>query len=497
MQISHIVQSARVRAAGRSTIGILRSVKCFSLVLKSAIFLNQTDLVMSFVRYKNDNELSPILLIRGDNRQTDILQFYPLLDSLLITFNDTLVAKTLSSFEQTKTLDISEISHLAQECASSYGIKLDVSYMEEEVKTKILFNRPSRQSNSYFLTVVLQIVLANDTSKVFDQISVNDSSSFTTQEMNAIIGRAYVTRGIKRTYEEDNISVEPNQNIYHRKKTMQDQRDLLHLKDTHHLTDSAFNAIFQYLQSKRKFYSLKEMERLRKKTNEKFRIIVTSTSAYVKFEYAVRTAIFVARKYDLKLDQYKTLSIRFNMDGTLIGNKHIVAISVNCIEGGQECQMAKNLVPLGLFEVRKENTELLRETLPSEFIKDIKSVKKIFIGSRVIDIRIRLGGDLMNAVHVFGLAGFSSNYPCIFCTQHKDDLHVTEDTAYDKTVTTGKGPHRKTTTVRISSTSYHDSTKRARSLTEQASCLSKKTNDLGYKCEPLFGDLFDYQRLLR
>ncbi len=40
---------------------------------------------------------------------------------------------------------------------------------------------------------------------------------------------------------------------------------------------------------------------------------------------------------------------------------------------------------------------------------------------------------------------------------------------------------------------YHDLTKKARSLIEQTLCLTKNTNELGYKCEPLFGDLFDYQ----
>ncbi|CAF1554896.1 unnamed protein product, partial [Rotaria magnacalcarata] len=110
-----------------------------------------------------------------------------------------------------------------------------------------------------------------------------------------------------------------------------------------------------------------------------------------------------------------------------------------------------------------------------------------------IDIRVRLGGDLMNAVYVFGLAGFSSNYACIFCTQHKDDLHVTEDTAYDKNITEVKGINKKTVTVRVGPTSYHDPAKRARSLAEQFSCLAIKPNDLGYKCEPLFGDLFNYQ----
>jgi hypothetical protein len=45
----------------------------------------------------------------------------------------------------------------------------------------------------------------------------------------------------------------------------------------------------------------------------------------------------------------------------------------------------------------------------------------------------------------------------------------------------------------VGATSYHDSTKHAKSLKEQILYLASGTNELGYTCEPLFEDLFDYQ----
>ncbi|CAF5099009.1 unnamed protein product [Rotaria sp. Silwood1] len=471
LQISHIVQAARVEAAGKI----------------------EVEPMMGFSQYRNNNYLSPILLIRKTNEQIDILQFYPFPNIVEITFNELLIKKALSSFQLSRTLDINELISLVTECALTYNLNFDLSILEEALKTKILFNDTSFTLSPFFLNVVLKLVQVHEVQTDFDQTPANDSCSYSVEEIDAIIGRTYSTRGVKRSYEEDPILVEPNKNMHRQNKIKKDKRDLLHLKDTYHLTDSALNAIFQYVRSKKKLYSLKEIERLRKETNKKFPIIYTKISAYVRFEYAVRTAIFVARKYEQKLEQFDILNIRFNMDGTLIGNKHIVAISINCIEGGHNCQMAKNLVPLALFEVQKENTELLRKSLPTEFIDDVKSVKYISIGAKHVNIHVRLGGDLMNAVYVFGLAGFSSNHPCVFCTQHKDDLYVTEETAYDKCISEGKGKNKKITTVHVGPTSYHDPTKLARSLEEQRVCLEKKVNDLGYKCEPLFGDLFDYQ----
>ncbi|CAF1180245.1 unnamed protein product, partial [Didymodactylos carnosus] len=132
-----------------------------------------------------------------------------------------------------------------------------------------------------------------------------------------------------------------------------------------------------------------------------------------------------------------------------------------------------------IIEHTKRNTELLRKTLPQEFIDDIRSVKQIHYKHKDFDVKLKLGGDLMNAVYVFGLPGFSSNYPCVFCTQHKDDLHITKETACDKVVTTGKGKNKVTKTIKISGTSYHDVTKLTRSLEEQKHCLHNGKEESG------------------
>ncbi|CAF4485339.1 unnamed protein product, partial [Rotaria magnacalcarata] len=378
-------------------------------VMKFINPLTEVQSIGKFIQYRNKDNSSPILLIRKTNDETDVFQFYPWLNMVEITFNDMFVKKTLSSFDVLGVLNIDELSYLISECAFISNLRLDILAVEEALKTNILFDCTSSSSSSYFSILVGKAEQIDELRDDCDQIPTNDSPSFSEEEIDAIIGRTYTTRGVKRSYEEDPILIEPKRNKYRQNKMIKDKRDLLHLKDTHYLTDAALKAIFEYVQR------------------------------------------------------------------------------------GSQCQAAKNLIPLGLFEVQKENTELLRQSLPSEFINDIKSVKYISIGEKNISIRIRLGGDLMNAVYVFGLAGFSSNHPCIFCTQHKDDLHVTDDTANDKTVTEGKGKNKQTITIHVGPTSCHDLTKKVRSLTEQTLCLTKNTNELGYKCEPLFGDLFDYQ----
>ena len=490
-QISHFVQVTRKRVGQRSVIEGLRKKKVFSFFFSAVARPDSFQLANDFVQYGDREKKEPILLVRKREEEVDVINFFAHNGKLEITFNRTWVLRAFDLFDVTQILDIRELIDLSLLIVSHAEIRITRIVLEEAIKTEIYCYR-TENSTARFVTVSLKSSESDVYLSSFDTSSTEDLEVPTDDFFDRVIGRTYLTRGVKRDYKEDDDSSDNDRLRQREERKIQEKRTLLHLKDTFHLTDSAMKALFNYVQSKKKFFSMRELECLRRKTNEKFPITSSKTFAYVKFPYAVRVAVFVARKFQPNIDQLDHLNIRFNMDGTLIGNKHIVAISINCIEGGLTCQSAKHLVPLGLFEVQKENTEVLRQSLPSEFINHIKSTTYVSIKGRDIKLQLRLGGDLMNAVYVFGLSGFSSSYPCVFCTQHKDDLHVTEDSVYEKNIQEGRGKNKKTTLIRVEPTSYFDPSRKARSLAEQKLCLSKGTNELGYKCEPLFGDLFEY-----
>ncbi|CAF3879296.1 unnamed protein product [Rotaria sp. Silwood1] len=199
-QISHIVQSARERAAGKSVIEILRTKNVFSLIFKSIDSLNRLEPSMGFIRYKNDDYLSPRLFIRENNDETAIFQFYPFSNIVEITINETLVRKALSSFDLVRALDTSEIFNLVSQCVATYDLKLNLPVFEEILKTKILFER-STLNSSYFLTMSVNVAEKEDQiDKVNEQSHIDDSHSFCEEEIDAIIGRTYNTRGVKRSF---------------------------------------------------------------------------------------------------------------------------------------------------------------------------------------------------------------------------------------------------------------------------------------------------------
>ena len=98
------------------------------------------------------------------------------------------------------------------------------------------------------------------------------------------------------------------------------------------------------------------------------------------------------------------------------------------------------------------------------------------------------------------MAGVHSNYPCVFCTQNKAYLYVTDrNTECEEEIFTGTGKNKKKIKQKtiVNPTSCYDPTCGARTLEEKRVSLAKieKTkanNELGYQCEPLFGDLFEF-----
>ncbi|CAF1657195.1 unnamed protein product [Rotaria magnacalcarata] len=220
-------------------------------VMKFINPLTEVQSIGKFIQYRNKDNSSPILLIRKTNDETDVFQFYPWLNMVEITFNDMFVKKTLSSFDVLGVLNIDELSYLISECAFISNLRLDILAVEEALKTNILFDCTSSSSSSYFSILVGKAEQIDELRDDCDQIPTNDSPSFSEEEIDAIIGRTYTTRGVKRSYEEDPILIEPKRNKYRQNKMIKDKRDLLHLKDTHYLTDAALKAIFEYVQSKK------------------------------------------------------------------------------------------------------------------------------------------------------------------------------------------------------------------------------------------------------
>ncbi|CAF3115316.1 unnamed protein product [Rotaria sp. Silwood2] len=436
---------------------------------------------------------------------------------LYLYISESFAFRALEQFDLTGVVDVEELLFIIDSYCRQRQLKLNFEKSTDNLKSSIL-NRRIAISQSNFFTCTIELADQN----LFSQ---NDDAI----DLDALLGPVYSTRKRKRTSQEVpfdsansdlEISDDEQDKLWQSKSMSSDKnsrnkdendvacqkeellRRFLHIKDEYHITDNAIKAMHKFFrETKVSFYSMAQIDRVQKKANKNIPLKYTKDSAYVPFEFALRAAVFVAAKFQPDLLKLNHLSFRLNMDGTLMGNKHVVAISVNCVDGGPSCQTARKLVPVGIFEIQKESNELLRKTLPKDFLDSIQSVKQLQINQKKsVTVKIRLGGDYQNAVYVFGLAGVHCNHPCVFCTQHKTYLHVTDkNTVCEKEIWVGSGKKRKKEKekVIVNPTSVYDRALGARTLEDKCEYLKQKennrsNNELGYQSEPLFGDLFEF-----
>ncbi|CAF2092780.1 unnamed protein product [Rotaria magnacalcarata] len=514
-QLSCIVRDAKKKAnATHTTVTKVLMEKNTFLFHSNAVEpINNNDefSCLNFDTYVSVNSSDRVLLVR----HTDTICIQPGNTCLHLHISESFALRAFEFFDLHGSIDINEILVIISRYCHKRQIMSDITKTEETIKTTILDRKINNvESNIFTCTILLDNL----------NYSVSNEENV---DLDLLLGPVYSTRGTKRKnqtvpFDSENSNFEEssdeNDDLWQSNKYFacknndkespvsikqkELKRKFLHIKDEHHITDSAIKAMHQFFkETKESFYSMAELDHVRNKSNQKIPLKFTKDSAYVPFDFALRIAIFVAIKFRPDLLKLNQLSFRLNMDGTLMGNKHVVAVSVNCVDGGLPCQTAKKLVPVGIFEIQKESNELLRKTLPKDFLDSIQSVKYLNVTrKKTVAVKIRLGGDFQNAVYVFGLAGVHCNYPCVFCTQNKSYLHVTErNTECEEEIWVGTGKNKKKQKQKtiVNPTSSYDPTRGARTLKEKRIALEKKeknklNNELGYQSEPLFGDLFEF-----
>ena len=382
----------------------------------------------NFESYCCINSTDRVLLVRD----TDTICIHPGNQCLYIIISESLALRALELFGLTGIIDVDDILLFIEAYCQQRNLALDIEKNKEILKLAILDRRIEIVQAKFFTCTVL---LDDPASSTLNEANV---------DLDALLGPIYFTRVTKgksqlvpldsessdsEKYSDDqddlwqsnlgSNSKKRHKQLHASIKTEELRRKFLHIKDEHYITDSAIKAMYKFFQeSKETFYSMGELERVRSESNRKVPLKFTRDSAYVPFEFALRSAIFVAIKFRPELLHLNQLSFRLNMDGTLMGNKHVVAVSVNCIDGGSPCQTAKRLVLVGIFEIHKESNESLRKALPKDFLNSIRSVKCLNVTrKKSVAVKVRLGGDYQNAVYVFGLAGVHSNYPCLLHTK--------------------------------------------------------------------------------
>ncbi|CAF1569393.1 unnamed protein product, partial [Didymodactylos carnosus] len=205
LKICHIVQAAKKKAAGKSTIGVLTKTQCFRFFLKSIVPLARCNQFNGYHAFKSKNNL---LLVHAsfENDTPDVMCFQSNSNSVDVTYSYSIVAKALEIYDMIGTVSIDEIMSTIELYFLSSKLCFDAASVVQSLKADFLQCRNCTDSAKYF---TIQIPLINN---VFVDSAINSIdtgispvSSPSDVEMDAIIGRSYPTRGTKRSYIEDSV----------------------------------------------------------------------------------------------------------------------------------------------------------------------------------------------------------------------------------------------------------------------------------------------------
>ncbi|CAF2891926.1 unnamed protein product [Rotaria sp. Silwood2] len=244
-------------------------------------------------------------------RDKDIICIQPGNACLHMHISESFALRALEIFDLTRIVYVDDILFIVEAYCRKRQLVPNIEKHKEILKTTILDRRIYNVRTSFFsCTLILEDP---------DSCTLNE----TYVDLDALLGPIYSTRGIKRkgqlvlsdsensdleehSHEQDDLW-QPGAGSSSKKNDKKDnisaekeelRRKFLHIKDEHHITDSAIKAMYKFFrETKEAFYSMAELEQVRNEANRKIPLTFTKDSTYVPFEFALRTAVFVAKKF--------------------------------------------------------------------------------------------------------------------------------------------------------------------------------------------------------
>ena len=218
--------------------------------------------------------------------------------------------------------------------------------------------------------------------------------------------------------------------IVHEDKPKEDENisKYLQMKDELNLSDDQWQKMRTFIlknnlsiQNVPALYKIKEF---RKKEDEKF-FFNQNDKGYFKDpkEHIKLHIAELIRQLGIDSENPKNaIRIKFTGDKAFITRcKSLLNCAISFLNDEANCKSAKGHHLLGSFEVEDENYENLCICL-NEILQKFESLNEVNINEISYKIIMYLGGDLKFLATFMGLKSAASNYPCVWCKIHKNEL---------------------------------------------------------------------------
>jgi hypothetical protein len=223
----------------------------------------------------------------------------------------------------------------------------------------------------------------------------------------------------------------------------------LYCKDKAGIPDRKYHAFRKLMGLKKKIGTLYSVKRLRKKKAARMNIKPMSTGFYIDPVGIIKQKILAFLNSLKEGETPDKIKIKLACDGTNISrNVKLVNFAFSIINEKNKAATAKGCYRLGIFRLDKEDYASTKSWLPVLWSK-IKILNRIYFDpvnkSVLDDVELanfcRIGNIQQNQfveieidyafcndykmnLIVLGLKAANSKWPCIYCTQSKDQLHL-------------------------------------------------------------------------
>lgn len=264
------------------------------------------------------------------------------------------------------------------------------------------------------------------------RLNEEDSSTFKdTKEYLASCGLVFGEIPIYKAESEDHFKQPIRYKIFPKTESSTNQdyqtnlQKVLQFKDESLTSDRNYEKSQKVLAPHQPTVSRIKKERLRqnKEINKYFTKYRNDHGSYV--DCAKYISYQIKKNFEKLKIKDETIQVKLSGDGTQVGKKiKCLNFSFTLPDSGLAAKTVRGNFTLGIFKIKKENQETLKEVLfeVSKNLEEFSNKPEIFVNNNPFKVKFLLGGDMKFLHEIMGLSACNSSHSCYICKAPKEDF---------------------------------------------------------------------------
>ncbi|CAF1105017.1 unnamed protein product [Brachionus calyciflorus] len=198
---------------------------------------------------------------------------------------------------------------------------------------------------------------------------------------------------------------------------------VLYIKDQYRISDAIFDKLVRYFNLE--IPSIRDIKKKRESINNQFQLNKIDNGYFVDPLIQLKKKLnFLIKTQEIK---EMFIQIKLTADGTNVSRSvKIINFCYSVINQGKKSAGVNGTYSLGIFQVEQENYESIKNWM-SKIWGTLNSFDSFVCDGKNYKIEYFFCSDWKMSSIVLGLFSANSNFPCLWCEVHKQDLYKIEN----------------------------------------------------------------------